>query len=400
MENYGIFKHLCNENDYSAMAKFLSSARCSKETRKTLKPITHKNICFGHMGQLLIKDGIAYASFLQNYGDDGESHASTTNNVVLSVFSVDKAMADDFDPDKDVLVYPIGNKGDSCAGYTASSIYKDNSMCLIGDTLYICFSFTAEDGISRTFCKSFDIQSRTWLNETVVTLQYQGQNMDFSDASLNKIYESIGIEPRAKSLIELVSAWNEYQGEYYATGITCGGPCHGFIVKTKDFCTMEFVDTVPFNDMGTAEIGSYIFQDKLYVACRQDYSIPYLYLGALNLKTMKWDKHYKLADGNARPWFFEYKDELYLWNTCAEAHRRYANISKVRTTKDTYPFYDDFHPVEIMATLKDCGYYYSTAMHNGDIYYVSSTGLISFGKLCLDFFDEDEISEKLLSMFE
>jgi hypothetical protein len=72
---------------------------------------------------------------------------------------------------------------------------------------------------------------------------------------------------------------------------------------------MEFVDAVPFNDMGTAEIGSYIFQDKLYVACRQDYSIPYLYLGALNLKTMKWDKHYKLADGNARPWFFEYKDE-------------------------------------------------------------------------------------------
>lgn len=232
----------------------------------------------------------------------------------------------------------------------------------------------------------------------MVKLRYKGKEYDFSDESINCIYRDNNVEPRAKGLIELVSAWSEYNGECYATGLTIDAPNHGIIVKTNDFCTMDFVDIIPFNDMGTAEIASYIYMDKLYVACRQDYGIPYLYMGSLNLKTMKWNPHYKIADGNVRPWFFEYKNALYLLNTTQERERRYTNISRIRTLDTEIDFFDDYCPAEVVATIKDCGSYYATANYNDEVYFVSSHNTESFGKLCLNFYDEDEVNNKLLSI--
>ena len=189
-------------------------------------------------------------------------------------------------------------------------------------------------------------------------------------------------------------------GEYYATGLTIEAANHGLIVKTRDFCTMEFVDIVPFNDMGRAEIASYIYKGKLYVACRQDYGIPYLYLGSLDLASMQWKPHHKIADGNVRPWFFEYKGELYLMNTTHERFRQYTNISRVRTWDAPQAFFSDYCPTEIVATIKNCGSYYATANYHDDVYFVSTLNTESFGKLCLHLYDEDEVNQKLLSLFE
>lgn len=398
MENYGFFKYLATENPYTSITKTLNSAKITAETKKTIKRITKKNIRYAHMGQLVIKDGICYASFIQNPGSDGEDHDSTTSGVVLAIFDLETIQSDSFDPETDVEIYPIGSKGDVCAGYTAASIFKDNSMCLVGDLLYICFSFMTEDNKSHIFQKTFDITSKTWVNEALVKLRYKEEDYDFSDETINRIYLDHHVEPRAKELIELVSAWNEYNGEYYATGLTIGEANHGLIVKTSDFRIMEFVDIVPFNDMGASEIASYIYNDKLYVACRQGAGIPYLYLGSLDMKTMKWNPHYKVADGNVRPWFFEYKNELYLLNTTQERHRRYTNISRVRTWDTKFDFFNKYCPVEIVATIKDCGSYYATANYNDEVYFVSTLNTESFGKLCLSFYDEDEINSKLLAL--
>ena len=400
VETYGIFKYLCTEHAYGSLTKTLNSIHCTEETLKSLKPIIKKGVIYGHMGQLVINDGIAYVTFLQNTGSDGEVHTSNTSSVVLSIFNVEKAMSDNFDPETDIDVYPLGSKGDSCAGYDSIEIFKDNSMCLVGDILYICFSFMSADRISRVFCKQFNIKTKEWVGENKVDLLYKGQTMDFSDASLNVIYEDNGLLPRASNLIEMVSAWSEYNGEYYATGVTGGGPANGFVVKTKDFRTMDFVDPLAFNDMGTAEVSSIIYHGKLYLACRQHYGLPYLYLTSLNLETMTWEECYKVQDGNSRPWFFIYKDELYLWNTVSEASRIYANISRIRTMDHKYRFYNEQHPIETLATLKNCGRYFATAPHNGDIYYVAAAEPFAFGKLCLDFFDEDEVNKKLYEMFK
>ena len=127
--------------------------------------------------------------------------------------------------------------------------------------------------------------------------------------------------------------------------------------------------------------------------------MPYLYLGALDLKTMKWDRCFKLPDGNCRPWFFEYRGQLYLMNTVEERNRRYTNISRVRAWDTEWSFFNEIHPVEVLATIKECGSYFATASYGGAVYFVSTLNIESFGKLCLDFYNEDEVNEKLLKLF-
>ena len=398
MDNYSLFKHVCSDNAYSSLCKTLNSAYCSFETQKTIKRITKEEICYAHMGQLIIEDGVCYTTYLQNPGTDGESGNSKTSGVVLAVFDLARATADDFDPEKDVTVYPIGMQGGMCAGYCAASIFKDNSMCLVGREIFVCFSFITADGQARMFCKAFDIDTHEWTRENELLLRYKGKDYVFSDVSLNEIYGDKGVAQNAKGLIELVSCWSEYKGEYYATGIPMDIPNNGFVVKTKDFHTMDLVDVVPFNDRGASEISSCVFRGKLYVACRQDYTLPYLYLSALDLETMKWDSHYKLPDGNCRPWFFVYREELYLLNTVEERTRRYTNISRVRTWDTEWKFFNGVHPVEVMATIKGCGSYFATASYEGEIYFVSTMNTESFGKLCLHFYSEDEVNEKLLAL--
>ena len=399
-ETYALFKSLATENHYNSLAKNISSAYCTEQTQKTIKRITKKNIKYAHMGQLVIHDGICYASFIQNPGDDGEEHDSDTSGVVLAVFTLESVMSDSFEPEKDVEYYPIGEKGGSCAGYTADSIFKDNSMCLIGDKLYVCFCFISPDNRTRLFRKIFLIKEKIWTDELLLTLHFNGNDYEFNDETLNLILSEHGCKKTKSGIIELVSAWNEYKGEYYGSGIMCGGePNNGFIVKTKDFKTMELVAVPPFNNDGMAEISSYIFKNKLFVACRQHYAIPYLYLGVMDLETKKWLTYYKIPDGNVRPWFFEYKNELYLLHTIEEMSRRYTNISKIRVTDIGWDRHDDIAPIETMATLKNCGFYYATAEYNGEIYYVATRDTESFGRLALNFFDEETVNKKLLEIF-
>ena len=85
---HGIFKQLAFDNHYTSLAKTVSSEISSRETAKTIKCITHSNIPYAHMGQLVIKDGMCYASFLQNTGDDNEQTYSKTGTVVMSIFSL------------------------------------------------------------------------------------------------------------------------------------------------------------------------------------------------------------------------------------------------------------------------------------------------------------------------
>ena len=212
METYGIFKHLATENNYTAMSKCINSAVCTQETQESIKRITKNNIVYAHMGQLIISDGICYASFIQNTGNDGENHDSTTSGVVLAVFTLEAVSSDGFDAERDVEIYPVGGKGDLCAGQRACSIFKDNSMCLVGNALYVCFSFIAEDGRSHIFRKIFDIKEKVWRDDVMAVLEYNGKTYDFSDESLNIIYCDKGLAPRAEGLIELVSAWSLYEG--------------------------------------------------------------------------------------------------------------------------------------------------------------------------------------------
>ena len=86
-------------------------------------------------------------------------------------------------------------------------------------------------------------------------------------------------------------------------------------------------------------------------------------------------------------------------HTVEETIRGYTNISLVRTWETDFAFFNEYHPIDTMATIKNCGFYFATAEYNGEIYFVATKDTLSFGKLCLNFYDEDEVNNKLLSIF-
>lgn len=399
---YGIFKRLATENHYTDLTKSLNSAATTRDTKATMKPLTRAEIKYAHMGQLVIKDDICYTTFIQNPGDDGEQLYSQTSEIVLAVFSLEKALAPDFIPEQDITYYPIGGIGHTCAGHTAKSICKCNSMCLIEDEIYICFCFQTEDDHFQLFRIVFDILTGTFGKETTVKMAYRDKVYLFDADTTNFIYETEGRKNAENYIVEVVSRWSEYNGEFYATYLIGSSTTNnGIVIKTKDFETMEFVDTIPNNELGSAEASSYIYKDVLYVACRQDYFHPFMVLNAYDLKNGKWYDPNYFEDGTCRPWFFEKDGDLYLINTTEEYMRRYANISRI-VIKPQWKLAGV--TIDTIATLYDCGFYFAVTEYKGKLYFVASGGIehhiIRFGELKLAQYDIASVNDKLLSLFE
>lgn len=395
---YGIFKNFSSQNGYTSLSVTANSAKSTALTAPTLKKLTKNDIVYGHMGQLVIKNGVCYATFLQNSGTDGETTYSETSELVLAKFLLSDMLSSDFSPDTKTEVKLIGKLGSTCAGHTAKSIYKDNAMCLIGSKIYITFMFISEtDSDAHLFRKVYDIDTDTFEDDVVCKLEYNGHLYPFTNSTINMIYEKNQLRQNAVGIMEIVSRWSEYNSEYYATGVNGEKTNNGFIIKTSDFETFRFVDVLPFNDNGIAEISSIVSGERLYVACRQDYGIPYLLLNFYNLKNNTWGTAYKIQDGNVRPWLFFKNDKLYLINTVEEYYRRYTNVSNILTSG----YVGASSPVKAVATLKNCGTYLATAEYNQNTYYVCTyKGTIYFGTLNLFEYDESTINEKLLALLD
>lgn len=398
LDFYGIFKNFSNQNGYNFLSLIANSTKSTNLTSQTLKNITKSNITFGHMGQLVIKNGVCYSSFLQNTGTDGEATYSKTSELVLVKFLLSDALSDSFSADTNTQVEVIGKLGSVCAGHTAKSIYKDNAMCLVDDKLYITFTFISEtDSDAHLFMKTYNTSTGEFEDEAVCKLEYNGKLYPFTNSTLNMIYSENHLNQNASGIMEIVSEWSEYNSEYYATGINGEKPNNGFIVKTSDFNTFHFVDVLPFNDDGIAEIASTVYDNKLYVACRQNYGLPYLLLAFYNLANKTWSTAYRVQDGNVRPWFYTKNGALYLINTIEEYYRRYSNISNVLTSG----YIGTLAPIKTIATLYNCGNYIATSEYNGGTYYVCTyKGTIYFGSLNVIHHDETVINNKLLKLLE
>lgn len=395
---YGIFKNFSSQNGYMSLSVAANSAKSTALTAPTLKKLTKNGIVYGHMGQIIIKNGVCYATFLQNSGTDGETLYSETSELVLAKFLLSDTLSDSFSPDTNTQVKAIGKLGSACAGHIAKSIYKDNAMCLIGNKLYITFMFISEtDSDAHLFRKVYNISSDTFEDEVVCEIEYKGKTYPFTSSTINMIYEENHVDQNASGIMEIVSEWSEYNSEYYATGINGDKPNNGFIIKTSDFKKYYFVDVLPFNDNGIAEIASIVHDNKLYVACRQNYGLPYLLLAFYNLQNGTWGTPYRIQDGNARPWFYKKDGALYLINTIEEYYRRYINISNVLTSG----YLGASAPIKTIATLYNCGSYIATSEYNDNTYYVCTyNGTIYFGTLNVIVYNESTINNKLLKLLE
>ena len=346
-----------------------------------LRRITLDEIQYSHMGQLAIdRKGNCYASFLQNYGNGGEKLRSETSEVTLACFPLERALAEDFSPARDVRFHRIGGLGDTFLGHKALSIFKDNSMCLDGDVIHLTFQFLPDtDDIAHLFKTDYNIRTGTFSGEEECLLKYKGKLEPFTIKTVAGIIESEGGRaPEIKdNILELVSQWSRYGGWWYAT-LACAGKTgsNGLVVRTKDFKIMEYVAMPPFNQGGMAEISSIIKDGKLYVACRQNYGIFKLLLSYYDLRKGSWGPVTSIEDGNSRPWFFIRRNRLYLMNT-PDKPRKYINVSEITL--------DDTSAIRAgkVTTLQDCGFYYAPASYRGRLYMVVTLNTESFGPLML-----------------
>lgn len=395
-ENIGLCK-ISREynNNYKSLSIMCNSAKMTNDALNSLKKITHSDIKYGHMTELVINSGYVYITSLQNSGNDGEGTYSTTAELTLSVFSLDRYNATDFNPDTDVINYKIGKLGEVFANYTAKSIFKDSAMYLIGNNLYITFMFiTEEDNIAREFSIVYDIKQQIFKDKNKCSLYYNGSNKDFTLDTINEILVSEGYKQTVKedNIIEMVSQYSEHKGEYYATLVMGKDRNYGMIVKTSDFINFQFVAIPPFNENGNAEIASIIYDNKLFVACRQFYGEPYLLLAYYDIANNDWSDCITVPDGCSRPWFYVHNNELYLMNTIEYYWRGYVNINRIVINEGATI------TLVPQATLKNIGYYYSTFLYNGKIYFATVKNILSFGIISPINYIDDNIQNKLLSL--
>jgi len=396
-ETYGLFKKFSSDNHYTSLTKAINSAVTTKETAATLKRISKLN---GHGGYLVINDGICYSTFLHITNINGnDSEYNPYIELTMAIFSLERVSADDFDADKDVEYRVLGKMGVDHLGHRAISNFKCNSMLVSGDIIYLCYCFQTEDGDFRMFRSIYHIADGTIDSDVEMKLSYKGKLYYLSDDTVNIIYLDNGMPRCEKSLPEMVSHWSEYKGEYYATFVIGSPqPNNGMIVKTKDFENVEFVSLIPGNENGSAEVSSYIKDGYLYLACRQKWGTPYLLFMKYDLENQAWCDTYKIEDGNARPWFFEYKDELYLFNTIEERKRRYANISKILTKNASHSRL--ITPVDTVATIFDCGAYLCFDVYEDRIYFIcTKNSATHFGELKLKQCSNDTVNNRLIELF-
>lgn len=398
---YGVFKKFVADNSHDALAKMLNSAYTSAETRKTLR-VLHDHI--GYYSQLVIHNDRCYVTFINSIdgrsGDDSEYQSNIT--LTLATFELERALSEDFDYQKDVKLSRFGGIGAKVAGHTARSGLQAPSMLVLGNKLYISFSFDdAEDKKWASYAYEYDLESDTITDEYTMNISYKGEVHPLNIDTINRIYAEEGYNPVAPCLISFTNSWSEYKGEYYNTmsvGVTDAQ--NGMIFKTRDFRTIEFVSMVKGNDNGQCEVISRIHNGKLYMACRQPWTTPYLVFIRYDLETGEFTTPYKIEDGNSRPGFFVYNNEIYLFNTLDEAGsgRHYANISKVRT--ETAAHNGRNAPVSVAASLYECGNHHCFVIYNGKIYFsMQKRERINFGELKLKEFSPTKVNQKLLELF-
>ena len=397
---FGFFKKNAYDNHYVSLTKALNSAHTTAETRKTIKPFTEQiENGTAHAGALVIHKDICYTTYLHNYGARDDNPYSGTLVLELAMFSLKRALADDFDFKKDVDVIVLDKDEAITGGIEATSTYVANSLCMIGDVLHITFGARLKEGKYQHYHVTYDTESKVFSHAKETMLRYKDELYLMDDIHISKISTKEGYGCNANGFPQTTNRWSEYKGYYYTTFIIDGvGVKRPMVIKTKDFDTMEFVSMIPDGEYTAAEIASCIHTDQLYIAHRQKWTMPYMIVNRYDLETGTWLESYKIESGTSRPWFFIHHDEVYLYNTIEEQKRRYANISKVRTSREAHNH--KTVPMDTVATIFDCGSYHSFYVYEDRIFFVCTMyGTMRFGELVLKEYDATKVNEKLIEIF-
>lgn len=399
-ELYGIFKNMSYDNHYENFTKSLNSAYATKETQKTMRYLTPpRENGTAHAGVLVIHEGVCYSTFIHNYGARDDNPFSHTMFLELAIFPLERAIAEDFDCEKDVRIVQFDTDEAITGGINATSTYVCNSLCVVDNILHITLGAQIDEDRFALYHTKYDITADTFTHANEVKIRYKDKTYPLDDVHLNIITSAEGYLSNASGMPQTTNRWSEYKGEYYTTFMIDGSPNHmALVIKTKDFDTMDFVSVIPDTEDGGAECASIIHTDQLYTACRQRWGTPYMIINRYDLENGTWINSYKIPDGNSRPWFFVWQDEVFLYNTIEEASRRYANISRIRTDRKAHNHKNA--PMDTVATINLCGSYHSFYVYEDKIYFVCTfRGSMRFGELKLKLHDTEKVNDKLLELF-
>lgn len=292
----------------------LKIAKTIKENMKAISPFGE----YGHQSMTVLKNGKGYTVF-------------TANNITMKeydCYTFSRLAVYDIDAPENATFYTVAQKGDN-GKITIDGVSSLVSMVDDGKNL-ICHCYGFVNGVVTEFRRVFDIEAGAFGELEVCKIAKDGVIYDLTSKTIADLF---GAEYGLTKIdIEMgVGPFIQYNGEWLTWLYTGFKRFSGLLLKTRDFLHFEFV-MAPEECRGTkCEIIPHLFKDHMYVAFRRDYDFQRLEVVKYNLKTLKPVESIVLKDTAMRPYFYEYKDELYLIHS--PHARQYTSIVKLSTER-------------------------------------------------------------------
>lgn len=395
---------------YKLPKRIYDSYHTLTDTGATLKRITKSAYKYSHCSMMQIYDGWVYLTHMQNStAGAGENSSSTTYELVLEYFTLERYESDDFDCETDVTTLILGKIGDvytdAVTGevMTAEQAPGDTSLQIVDGNLRIVHTIRATGGVPRIITYVFDVVNKAIMPESVraCKLVHNSVEYDFTLDNYKKILEDEGVCSRYIGSMHISSPFALYNNVYYNTLINAASGdngTNGLLLSTTDFINYNVVSKIPNNTFGADEAMVIASNEYIICACRQGYGRSHHVINIYNAKTSTWLSPTTLPAGNSRPFLWKHNNVLYMMYVVSEQNREVWQIVKQRAHYSAYRF-----PWEYVATIEanwDYPYIYS---YNNVMYFAVSTDtrtITKFGKLKIRSGNAANLIKKLITLLD
>lgn len=395
---------------YKLPKRIYDSYHTLTDTGATLKRITKSAYKYSHCSMMQIYDGWVYLSHMQNStASAGENATTTTYELVLEYFTLERYEADDFDCETDVTTIILGKIGDVYTDAVTGEVMNaeqapgDTSLQIVDGNLRIVHTIRASGGVPRIITYVFDVVNKAIMQESVraCKLVYNSVEYDFTLDNYKKILEEEGVCSMYTEGMHISSPFALYNNVYYNTLVnaaTGDNGTNGLLLSTTDFINYNVVSTIPNNTFGADEAMVIASGEYIICACRQGYGRSHHIINVYNARTSTWLSPTTLPSGNSRPFLWKHNNVLYMMYVVSEKNREVWQIVKQREKYSAFRF-----PWEYVATIEanwDYPYIYS---YNNVMYFATSTNtrtITKFGKLKIKSGNAANLIKKLITLLD
>ena len=301
---------------------YYNGLRTNKEVESTKITLDDGLSHSSHDSSVVIKDGIAYLTWMSNTSTTGGDNAGTdTCIIVLCKYPLSNPT--------DAIYKVVSQKDSTYDGITISK--GSGSPTLIEDKedaniLHIIWSAGVSDGYYCVLTCDYNITTDTLTNYRKVNAIKESNSGILNNEWLNVNYNAnLDVKGYANGQSNCVVGY--YNGYYYIGYVYGYLNGKSIIFKTNDFTNWNYVsdsDMWNLNFIPVFETATYVDADGyIYAAVRPSYpqkniGVELVYTPKSNGAIVKLDSNGKLIDKayfqncSTKPAFYEYKNSLYL----------------------------------------------------------------------------------------